>query len=54
MSIAQELAANDPAVLAQTKALMNRAAIGPVAEALASETAAHEALVQALVPPAGG
>jgi 2-(1,2-epoxy-1,2-dihydrophenyl)acetyl-CoA isomerase len=45
MSIAQELAANDPAVLAQTKVLLNRAALGAVAEALARETAAHEALV---------
>ncbi|HEV8691130.1 MAG TPA: enoyl-CoA hydratase-related protein [Ideonella sp.] len=50
LAIAQELAANDQQVLAQTKALMNQAAIGPVAAALARETAAHEALL----PPSAG
>ena len=45
LAIAQELAASDPAVLAQTKTLLNRAAIGSVVDALAHETAAHEALV---------
>ena len=42
LAIAQELAQRDPTVLAQTKALLNRAAIGSVTEALARETAAHE------------
>lgn len=42
LAIAQELAQREPAVLAQTKRLLNRAAIGVVAEALARETAAHE------------
>lgn len=49
LAMAQELAQREPAVLAQTKGLLNRAAIGLVAEALARETAAHERLR----PPAG-
>ena len=44
LAIAQELALRDPVVLAQTKALLNRAAIGPVADALARESRAHETL----------
>lgn len=41
LAMAQELSLRDPLVLAQTKALLNRAAIGSVTEALARETAAH-------------
>ncbi len=44
LAIAQELALRDPKVLAQTKALLNRAAIGPVADVLARESRAHETL----------
>lgn len=46
LAIAQELSQRDSTVLAQTKALLNRAAIGSVAEALARETAAHEQVAQ--------
>jgi 2-(1,2-epoxy-1,2-dihydrophenyl)acetyl-CoA isomerase len=42
LAIAQELSQRNPTVLAQTKSLLNRAAIGSVTEALARETAAHE------------
>lgn len=50
LAMAQDLAQREPAVLAQTKRLLNRAAIGMVTEALARETAAHEQLG---VKPAG-
>jgi 2-(1,2-epoxy-1,2-dihydrophenyl)acetyl-CoA isomerase len=42
LAIAQELSQRDPTVLAQTKSLLNSAAIGSVADTLARETAAHE------------